>query len=90
MRREQQQQIGLAHDALTDLGVNQVKRDIGRREFGALGHFRQSFGQVDEGGAAVFGGEEEEGQVCCFVLVGAIVRGWSDCLRTGVARDREG
>lgn len=63
MRAEQDQQVRLAHDALADLGVDQVERDVGGRQLGALRHFRQRLGEVDEGEAAVVGGEEEDREV---------------------------
>lgn len=72
VRAEDDQQVRLAHDALADFGVDQVQRDVGRAQLAALGHFRQGFGQVDEGGAAVVGGEEEDGEVVCLLGRGLV------------------
>lgn len=46
-RAEKDQQVRLAHHALRDLGIDEVARDIIRRDFVPLGHFRQRFREVD-------------------------------------------
>lgn len=63
VRPKQQQQVRFAHDAFADLGVDERERDVGRRQLGALGHDDKGFGEVDKGGAAVFGGEKEDGEM---------------------------
>lgn len=47
---------------LADLGVDQLHADVVGRELAVLRHLGQRLGQVDEGLAAVRGGEEEHGQ----------------------------
>ncbi len=63
VRSENNQQIRLAHDALADFGVDEIEGDVGGGELVSLGHFGEGLGEVDERGAAVFGGEEEDGEV---------------------------
>jgi hypothetical protein len=60
---EQQQQIRLAHDALRNLGLNQLLRNVRGSQFVGLRHVGEGLCQVDEGLAAVGVVEEEDGEV---------------------------
>lgn len=62
-RPKQNQQVRLAHDALGDLGVNQLHADVRGRQLLLLRHFGQRLGQVNERATPILGAEQQDRQV---------------------------
>lgn len=75
---EEDQQIGLGHDALRKLGVDQIHGDIAGRKFALLRHVSESPGEVNDRLATVLGGNEVDAKLAG--RIGAHRSGRSECL----------
>lgn len=60
---KQHEEVGFAHDALGELGIDQVHGDVLGGKLALLAHVSQRLCQVDEGATAVRGGQKQDGEV---------------------------